>query len=473
MPNVVPHIKDYLQAQEPKAPRMKESPVFYRNLEEALDTRRADQNLIVFRDFKDGVDFSSNDFLSLATSGLLRMAFFDELAKHPNFRLGATSSRLLDGNSSYMETIEKEVAEFHNAEDSIIVNSGYEANGAIYTAIPRPGDAIVYDELVHASTHDGMKNSVALTRVSFRHNDVDSLEETLVYIRDTQPLIQKGERSVIISVESIYSMDGDVCPLKEFVDIAKEVFPLGNAQFVVDEAHGTGVVGRQGGGLVQELGLEKEIAIRMHTFGKALASNGACILSNSTVKTMLINYARGIIYTTAPSFLVLAGIRSGYNLLKADMTKRAQERVQYLVRLFFKTIQEHPAYERAAETGILRVPLADGSESRPFVTQVVPVWTRPHQNLFLVFHLQMAKYCAYPIDFPVVPKGAPRVRCVFHNHNTDEEVKGLAHALYEWAQEMLDIEDGKVSSKIPVAARQAFAWTAEAETNGNGVAAQA
>ena len=119
-----------------------------------------------------------------------------------------------------------------------------------------------------------MKNSVALTKVSFRHNDVDSLEETLVYIRDTQPLIQQGERSVIISVESVYSMDGDVCPLQEFVDVAKEVFPLGNAQFVVDEAHGTGVVGRQGGGLVQELGLEKDIAIRMHTFGKALASNG-------------------------------------------------------------------------------------------------------------------------------------------------------------------------------------------------------
>lgn len=253
---------------------MKDGPCFYRNLEEALDTRRLDHNLVVFRDFTDGVDFSSNDFLSLATTGLLRMAFFDELAKHPNFRLGATSSRLLDGNSAYMETIEKEVAEFHNAEDAIIVNSGYEANGAIYTAIPRPGDAIVYDELVHASTHDGMKNSVTLTRVSFRHNDVDSLEETLVYIRDTQPLIKKGERSVIISVESVYSMDGDVCPLKEFVEIAKEVFPLGNAQFVVDEAHGTGVVGHQGGGLVQALGLEKEIAIRMHTFGKALASNG-------------------------------------------------------------------------------------------------------------------------------------------------------------------------------------------------------
>ncbi|RSL79985.1 hypothetical protein CEP51_006923 [Fusarium floridanum] len=471
MPKVVPHIKEYLQAQEPQAPRMKDAPVFYRNLEEALDTRRVDQNLIVFRDFKEGVDFSSNDFLSLATTGQLRDEFFEELNRHPNFRLGATSSRLLDGNSSYMETIEKEIAEFHNAEDAIIVNSGYEANGAIYTAIPRPGDAIVYDELSHASTHDGMKNSVALTRVSFRHNDIDSLEETLVYIRDTQPLTQKGERCVLIAVESIYSMDGDVCPLKEMVDVAKEVFPLGNAQFVVDEAHGTGVVGRQGGGLVQELGLEKEIAIRMHTFGKALASNGACILSNSTVKTMLINFARGIIYTTAPSFLVLAGIRAGYNLLKADMTVKAQERVQYLVKLFFKTIQAHPTYERAAETGILRVPLADGYETRPFVTQVVPVWTRPHQNLFLVFHLQMAKYCAYPIDFPVVPKGAPRVRCVFHNHNTDAEVEGLAHTLYEWAQEMLDIEDGKVSSKIPVAARQAFTWTAEGETNGNGVKA--
>lgn len=160
--------------------------------------------------------------------------------------------------------------------------------------------------------------------------------------------------------------------------------------------------------------------------------------------------------------------RKGTNTDK-NRTRQAQERVQYLVKLFFKTIQAHPVYERAAETGILRVPLSEGWESRSFVTQVVPVWTRPNSNLFLVFHLQMAKYCAYPIDFPVVPKGAPRVRCVFHNHNTDAEVEGLARTLYEWAQEMLDIEDGKVTNKIPMAARRAIAWTSEAETNGNGV----
>ncbi|KAF7558655.1 hypothetical protein G7046_g5504 [Stylonectria norvegica] len=120
MTNVVPHIKNYL---EPKA------------RPEALDTRRADQNLTIFRDFKDCIDFSSNVFLSLAASGLLRMAFLDELARHPNFGLDTTSSRLLDGNSGYRETVKSEVAKFHHADEALIVSSNYKANGAIYTAI--------------------------------------------------------------------------------------------------------------------------------------------------------------------------------------------------------------------------------------------------------------------------------------------------------------------------------------------------
>lgn len=136
------------------------------------------------------------------------------------------------------------------------------------------GDAIMYDELIHASVHDGMKESLALCRMSFRHNDPESLYEFLLAVRESQPLVRQGACSVLISVESVYSMDGDVCPLRELVEVAKKVFPGGNAQFVIDEAHSTGVLGSKGASLVCALGLEKEIAIRMHTFGKALASTG-------------------------------------------------------------------------------------------------------------------------------------------------------------------------------------------------------
>ena len=269
---------EWMKAQKLKAPSMKAAPTFYRNLEEALDVRRRDHNLFTIKSniCKEAtiVDFSSNDTLSLGASGVLRAALDEELVSHPNIAPGAASSRVMDGNYAYLETVEREIAAFHGAETGLLLSSGFEANLAIFAAVPRPGDVIVYDELVHASTHDGMQQSQALVKLPFRHNNVESFRDVLASVHDTQPLVRTCQRCVIVAVESFYSMDGDVCPLSELVEAAKEMFPGGNAQFLVDEAHSTGVVGPKGSGLVCELGLEKEIAIRLHTFGKAISASG-------------------------------------------------------------------------------------------------------------------------------------------------------------------------------------------------------
>ena len=198
----------------------------------------------------------------------------EEIAQHPNFQLGAHGTRLLNGNSAYLETVEQEIADFYGADSALIVMSGAIGNDAIFSAIPRPGDAIVYDELIHASALDGFKHSVTLCQKSFRHNDVGSFLDTLTAVRDSQPQIRNGTRCVIVAVESFYSMDGDVCPLRELIEASKEIFPEGIAQFVVDEAHSNGIIGPNGAGLVCELGLEKEVAIRNYTFGKALCGTG-------------------------------------------------------------------------------------------------------------------------------------------------------------------------------------------------------
>ena len=272
----------WMKAQTVKAPAMKNAPAFYHNLEEALDVRRRDHALYTIKTniWKDGdaVDFSSNDTLSLGARGVLRAEYMQELERHPNLPLGAGSSRVMDGNYDYLEMVEDEMARFHGAECGLMMGSGFEANLAIFAAIPRPGDAIVYDELVHASTHDGMQQSPALTRIPFRHNNVDSFRDAMISVCDSQPLISQGKRCVIVAVESFYSMDGDICPLKELVEAAKEIFPAGNAQFLVDEAHSTGVVGPKGAGLVCELSLEREVAIRLHTFGKALSASGGMFI---------------------------------------------------------------------------------------------------------------------------------------------------------------------------------------------------
>ena len=262
---------------------MKDAPNFYRNLEEALDVRRTDHGMFTRTKsaWKVGqaVDFCSNDLLSLGTTGQMRTAFFEELARHPNFPLYSGGSRLMDGNYDYIEEVEQEIADFHGAESALIVGSGYEANVAIYSAIPRPGDAIVFDELVHASTHDGMIHSLALCKMPFRHNDVDSFRDVLVSVLDSQPAIKQGSRSIIVSVESVYSMDGDICPLQEFFEVAKETCPKGNVVFCVDEAHATGILGPKGAGLVSALGVQSQVAIRLHTCGKAMACTGGKILS--------------------------------------------------------------------------------------------------------------------------------------------------------------------------------------------------
>jgi 8-amino-7-oxononanoate synthase len=273
-----------LEAQKLKGPSMRDAPTFYQNLEERLDKRRAEQRMLTLRMPRETVDFSSSDFLSLSSSGLVRMAFFDELARHPHFLLGSSGSRLLDGNNRYVESLEQDLADFHGAEKGLMFNSGYDANGAIFTVIPQIGDAIVYDELIHASIHDGMRHTRASIKQAFLHNDVSSFRDVLIHIRDSQPQIKVGQSTVLVSIESVYSMDGDIAPAEELVKVAKEVLPLGNVQFVIDEAHSTGLIGKRGTGLVCALGLEKDFAIRLHTFGKALGSHGGMDMTSSLPK---------------------------------------------------------------------------------------------------------------------------------------------------------------------------------------------
>ncbi|KAI4947915.1 hypothetical protein J4E86_008432 [Alternaria arbusti] len=262
-------------------PRQKTIPSssFYRNLEDALEVKKKShtfysiqQNL--WQAAESIVDFISNDILSFGTSGILKTEYLKELSRYDQHNPGAPGSRLAEGNYAYIEETEQHIAKFHGAETALLLASGFEANVAIWTSIPRPGDVILYDTLVHASTHEGIDQSLAGERESFAHNDIEDFRRILTWIIESNPLIQRGARSVLVAVESVYSMDGDVCPLQELVDAAKELAPSGCVQFVVDEAHSNGIYGPQGKGLVCALGLEKEVAIVMHSYGKALSSRG-------------------------------------------------------------------------------------------------------------------------------------------------------------------------------------------------------
>ncbi|KKZ68627.1 8-amino-7-oxononanoate synthase [[Emmonsia] crescens] len=369
------------------------------------------------------VDFSSNDFLSLSTSATLRSHFLQSLARESSSHsLASKGSRLLDGNSAYAEELECFVASFHNAESGLLFNSGYDANLSIFSCIPQPGDVILYDELIHASVHDGMRLSRASRKIPFKHNSVDAFLTIAQSLAQEDHLIESGERNVLVAVESLYSMEGDIAPIAELLEVIKTVFPRGNGYMIVDEAHSTGAFGPRGAGIVQELGVESRIFIRLHTFGKALASHGAIVLCSHLTREYLINYARSLIYSTAMGLPSLVSTRAVYDLMSQGVTETLQSQLYELVQYM--------------ATGLKSLQQADPT-----------ILTIQHQNRSPIFSLQtaMARELASFLQAegqivraimpPTVPKGTERVRVCLHARNTFEEIDRLTVLVREWIEQ--------------------------------------
>ncbi|PIA98366.1 8-amino-7-oxononanoate synthase [Cercospora beticola] len=447
---------EWAAAQKLKGPSTKS--IFYKNTEEELDLSRKTLGGLPLHLPSHTIDFSTCDVLGLGHNGILRKEFLKELEAHPNFHITAGGSRLCDGTSNYQDKFEKEIAEMIGVESALVVHSGWTANQAIWSTVPRSGDVIVYDELMHATALAGMKVAMALDQGPFRHNDLDHFIEILEDIKENVPLVKQGKRCVIIGVESYYSMDGDICPLGEMIDAAKDIFPNGNAQFVVDEAHSFGCMGPEGGlGFVKEQGLEDEVAIRMITLGKALAASGACILSNNTVRALLINQAKVMICSVAPSFPLLAAGRAGFRVLRTPEAQKSREYLHDLTVFYLDTLTSHPTYKKAHKKGLLRMPVHEDEEWKDGapITHIVPIWCKPKHAHYLSFHLVRDGINGTPIVFPVVARGEDRVRIFLHAHNTKEEVQKLVDSICTWAEEMMEIEASGNKNRLPAAAQLA------------------
>ncbi|KAF2473836.1 PLP-dependent transferase [Lindgomyces ingoldianus] len=390
-----------------------------RALHKLLDRRRANSTLRTLTISTQQCDFSSNDFLSLSKSELLRTAFLDELS---NCRLlGSGGSRLLDGNSQYAEDLEHDIALFHRAPSGLLFNSGFDANAGFYACVPQPGDIIVYDELIHASVHDGMRLSRATKRVPFSHNSVDDLRRVLEECLRKSQSLRDGRSHVMIAVEAVYSMDGDLAPLKAIVETVEDVVPRDCGYVIVDEAHSTGVIGPDGRGLVCELNLEDRIFARLHTFGKALACNGAIILCSPLLRHYLVNYARPLIYTTFMSYPTLAAIRASYSLLQDGHTNALAACLQFLVKTLFKELR---SVNSPSFLALLQVP-SDCPRSPIFSIQTA-------QSKSLARFLQDKGIVVRAVVPPTVPEGTSRVRVCLHAGNTKEEIEDLVSKMKMW-----------------------------------------
>jgi len=382
----------------------------------------------------DSIDFSSNDFLGLARSRVFQDRFMAELQSFEHPPLGSTGSRCLDGNSAYALDLEARIANFHHADAALLFNSGFDANSGLFSTVPQPGDIIFYDELIHASVHEGMKLSRAGKKIPFKHNDVTDLESKIIDIRSQDKDKQK-KRNVFVAVETVYSMDGDIPPLQDMVAMLRRYWDREeNGYIIVDEAHATGVFGENGRGVVCQEGLEQEIFARVHTFGKALASNGAVVLGTETLKNYLINYARSFIYTTFMGFSSLASISCAYQMLEQGVTKEAQRHVLDLVSHFRKSIHLPHGHLLPSNSPIQGIVLDGNDKVRA-----------------LAEYLKARKFNVKPILSPTVPKGTERVRICLHGDNTVEQIDALADAVHQYFHSPAKTASPAISGQTQIA----------------------
>jgi 8-amino-7-oxononanoate synthase len=342
-----------------------------------------------------GLDLTSNDYLGLAESEALRQAASDALAR--GVPLGAGGSRLLRGNHPEHEALEEEAAGFFGQETALYFPTGFAANAAIAATLPRGGDLIVYDALIHASFRDGLDPS-RITAISAPHNDVDAMDTIIKDWRaggGTGP--KKGR--VWIAAETLYSMDGDRAPLAELVALASRH----DAILLLDEAHATGVYGDQGRGLAAQYEGAPNI-ISLHTCGKGLGAAGALVLMPKLYRDFLVNRGRAFIYSTAPSPLMAAVVRAALRHCALAEQERAQ----------LAALVKH------AGEGLKRLGLAvSGSQIQPVIIG------EDRRAVRLAEALQARGYDIRAIRPPTVPEGTARLRLALTLHITLTDLDAL------------------------------------------------
>ncbi|MBM4274850.1 MAG: 8-amino-7-oxononanoate synthase [Deltaproteobacteria bacterium] len=333
------------------------------------------------------LNLSSNDYLGLSQDPRLVAAAQEAAAR---WGAGAGASRLVVGHLALHEAVEVRLAAFKGTEAAVIFSTGYMANVGVIAALAGPGDMIFSDRLNHASIYDGIKLSgAALER--FPHLDLDRLEKLLK---------KSSAKTRLIITDSVFSVDGDLAPLADLVSL-KERY---GAWLMIDEAHATGVLGANGAGLAQALGLTDRVDIHMGTFSKALGSLGGYVAGDRRLIDYLHNRARSFIYSTALPPPVLGAIGRALEIVAREPEPR-----RYL-------LEEAAKFRRGlADAGLDTL----GSE-----TQIVPVLVGENSpTLEFSAALRQHGLMAVALRPPTVPPGKARVRFSLSAAHTREDLE--------------------------------------------------
>lgn len=336
------------------------------------------------------INFSSNDYLGLSEHPLLKEAAIKALNKYGS---GSGASRLLAGGTELHEMLEDKIARFKEGPSGLILNSGYTAN---VSCIPSLETQYIFsDELNHASIIDGCRLSKAKVYI-YRHSDIGHLEELIQSV--------PYESSKLIVTDSVFSMDGDIAPLKEIVSLSERY----NALLYIDDAHATGVLG-EGRGSLRHFGIShRPFILQMGTFSKALGSFGAYIVSEESIKRWFINRARGFIYSTAlpPSIIAMAYKAIEIIEMEHSLIERLWLNKERLISLFKKS----------------------GLELAKTETPIIPVFFKDNEEVLRISEKLFNEGIYAPAIRPPTVK-RPRIRFTITAAHTLEDIEVLERAI--------------------------------------------
>ena len=339
------------------------------------------------------LDFTSNDYLGISNNPIVLENTLQQLNTAQHY--GATSSRLLGGNHDLYEVLEKKLAHFLCKESALIFPSGYQLNTSIFKTFLTKNDIVFCDKYVHASIIDGL----ILAQVPFKrfkHNDLQHLTKLLAKYR------HRYNQAWVVT-ESLFSMEGDICPLKEIVDLKKKyAFKL-----YLDEAHSIGILGN-GKGLAHALTLNKHIDFLTITLGKAFGAHGACIATSTPNRDRIIENCRGFIYTTGLPSYSLAFISEALNYIqsKPDIGSELL----------------HASHSLKLKLSHLNLTITGDSH-------ILSVRFKDTKTVLNISHiLNNHKVFALPIVHPTVPKHQPRIRLSITSHHKKSHFSELLTA---------------------------------------------
>lgn len=373
-----------------------------RGVYKVLPVLQGPNNAEILLNGKKMINLCSNNYLGLVNHPAIKKGAIEAINK---YGVGASSARNIIGNTDLYEEMERLIAEFKNEEAALVMQSGYNCNVGAIPAIVEKEDLVISDELNHASIIDGVKLCKADKKI-YKHLDMDSLEQVL---KENRAKYNK----VLILTDAVFSMDGDIAPLPKIVELAKKY----EAMTYVDDAHGTGILGKGGRGTVDHFQLNGQVDFTMGTLSKAIPVQGAYVAGSQAMKDWVLRGARSILFSTC---IPPAAVGAIIAVIKLMMSSTEQiDKLWDNTRYFKKELSDLGFNIGNSQTPITPVIIGAEDKAMEFSRKLLEKGV-----------------LASGIVFPVVPRGTGRLRCIVTAEHTKEQLDYCVNACKSVAEDM-------------------------------------